>query len=605
MISGKWASCSAGKPSSTRKDTVAALKRRLGIGSVSANKNGVAATNNGTEAPKGFSYLSASHPLGEHEQDPPHGSGVHTAPSHHPTPSKAVSAFSLFRLRALAEGQATVAPVVGPLEMPSLGARAAVANVTLESPRHPDLLARLSRLKGTTPAVMPAGTPPRNTPRSRTSLDKINEEELPGAVTGRSCPANEEVGPSQAVRSLKRLRDAAAMAQPPSSRRTPPAQFATTAPEAARSRLDMMRQRAYPSSPDAEGDPIQSPPEVHTQQNDHGTSRLAVLQARVAAASQSNISSGSPETIGDVLMNTGGKGRKGRGCNGAATTKEVRRPAKNKSKMRVPRGGRNASEDHTSSGKVLTEQQCAAPVSSVPTHPSSLASPPSAPVGGFRAAAANAFPPAPPSNVTVRIGGLPSPTVFMVEGSSPLAPSPPVECASSTVNSRRPINAGSKSEFTKSRSSRCVVFDTSSLLVSDPGALTLLSEKWVACIPYTVVDELDKMNKTRIPEGLNEDVRRDRDWRRHRARELRNWMTSMLTSKNSHLRVQKRDEVLDSYRTSTLCNDDAILGFGVYLKKKKERVLFITEDKFLGIKAKAELGETYNYAELRKLIGLS
>lgn len=161
--------------------------------------------------------------------------------------------------------------------------------------------------------------------------------------------------------------------------------------------------------------------------------------------------------------------------------------------------------------------------------------------------------------------------------------------------------------FTRGIAAICVVMDTSTLLVSEPGVLNLLVEKWIVGIPYKVLDELDSMNKDKIPSRLKLSTaqRAEREWRTKRARELRNWIAAALARKDGSVRIQKREEVVEDYDRHTANNDDSILGFAVFLLRKRlHRVMFASEDKFLRIKAESELGAAYNYDRIRSFVGM-
>ncbi|GET87001.1 hypothetical protein, conserved [Leishmania tarentolae] len=177
---------------------------------------------------------------------------------------------------------------------------------------------------------------------------------------------------------------------------------------------------------------------------------------------------------------------------------------------------------------------------------------------------------------------------------------------------------------TSSRDMKCVVFDTSSLLDSEPGVMSLLLERWFVGIPFTVLDELDRMHKacgggggggngksdhataTAAASTAAGNSTHDREWRRQRAHELRNWIAACLNNETqSHLLLQKRTEVIREYDRHATTNDDRILGYAVYLSQSQSaEVLFVTEDKFLRIKASSELGKAYAYTDVRKLVGM-
>ncbi|CCW61798.1 unnamed protein product [Phytomonas sp. EM1] len=159
---------------------------------------------------------------------------------------------------------------------------------------------------------------------------------------------------------------------------------------------------------------------------------------------------------------------------------------------------------------------------------------------------------------------------------------------------------------------RYIVFDTSSLLESDPGVLNLLVERCVICIPFTVIDELDKLNKGICKTLASPEMDLKREWLRHRSREIRNFLLAQQkcvqpdTPEVCRIRIQRRTEVIPEYHGQPKCNDDYILEFAVYLKEKEKLhpVIFVSEDKFLCIKAKTELGNSCSYADLKHSFGL-
>ncbi|KPA76359.1 hypothetical protein ABB37_07706 [Leptomonas pyrrhocoris] len=177
--------------------------------------------------------------------------------------------------------------------------------------------------------------------------------------------------------------------------------------------------------------------------------------------------------------------------------------------------------------------------------------------------------------------------------------------------------------------SQCIVFDTSSLLDSEPGVLNLLLERAYIGIPFKVLDELDYMHKGGVggPEissgvaALRPGLRgggevgssngnssgggtHDREWRRKRAHDLRNWIAACVSGSHGRLLLQKRTDVIEAYDRRTANNDDQILGYAVYLRRHREKVIFVTEDKFLRIKAAAEIGKAYSYHEIRQMVGM-
>ncbi|CAG9571159.1 conserved hypothetical protein [Leishmania major strain Friedlin] len=183
---------------------------------------------------------------------------------------------------------------------------------------------------------------------------------------------------------------------------------------------------------------------------------------------------------------------------------------------------------------------------------------------------------------------------------------------SSKTNTRTATARSCKS----STDMRCFVFDTSSLLDSEPGVMNLILETSFIGIPFTVLDELDRMHKDRGGSAKGDHVAttstagvnstHDREWRRQRAHELRNWIAACLNKEaQSRLWLQKRTEIVREYDRHATTNDDRILGYAVYLSQHEAaKVLFVTEDKFLRIKASSELGKAYAYSEVRKLVGM-
>ncbi|CCW66748.1 unnamed protein product [Phytomonas sp. Hart1] len=159
---------------------------------------------------------------------------------------------------------------------------------------------------------------------------------------------------------------------------------------------------------------------------------------------------------------------------------------------------------------------------------------------------------------------------------------------------------------------RYIVFDTSSLLASDPGVLNLLVEQCVICIPFTVIDELDKLNKGVSKTMPSAETEPKREWVRHRSREIRNFISAQQKSERQgaagvgFVRIQRRTEVIPEYHEQAKNNDDYILEFAVYLKEREKLhlITFVSEDKFLCIKAKTELGNSCSYADLKRSLGL-
>lgn len=203
---------------------------------------------------------------------------------------------------------------------------------------------------------------------------------------------------------------------------------------------------------------------------------------------------------------------------------------------------------------------------------------------------------------------------------SPLYSYPSTMTPATSAAARAAINAGGRAAArgkggVPRSEMECLVFDTSSLLESEPGVMNLVLERYRIGIPFTVLDELDCMHKDRGNAAKNDpaivvavarlSLGHDRDWRRCRSHELRNWIAASLAAETSHVLVQKRSEVVEEYDRHASTNDDHILGYAVYLQRHLSApVLFVTEDKFLRIKAKSELGKVYAYADVRRLVGM-
>lgn len=79
---------------------------------------------------------------------------------------------------------------------------------------------------------------------------------------------------------------------------------------------------------------------------------------------------------------------------------------------------------------------------------------------------------------------------------------------------------------------------------------------------------------------------------------------SVTMRKGNMIRFQKRAEVIEEYFKRSSNNDDAILGFAVFLRCEDANVVFVTEDKFLRLKAQSELGEVLNNKQLKQLLRL-
>ncbi|KEG11106.1 hypothetical protein DQ04_02971000 [Trypanosoma grayi] len=154
---------------------------------------------------------------------------------------------------------------------------------------------------------------------------------------------------------------------------------------------------------------------------------------------------------------------------------------------------------------------------------------------------------------------------------------------------------GSASFSSPCRKRLHVVLDTCSVLQATPQTLDKLLKHCVLCIPFDVIAELDAWNKGK---GAVQCTKGNSSKLRFTARQIRNWIAATL-ERGANLRIQRRCEVDPSYDRKATTNDDSILGFAVYLEHEHLPVEFVTEDKFLRVKAVSELmGNVYNLSEL-------
>lgn len=134
-----------------------------------------------------------------------------------------------------------------------------------------------------------------------------------------------------------------------------------------------------------------------------------------------------------------------------------------------------------------------------------------------------------------------------------------------------------------------VVFDTSSLLHAGESLLDQVLKYSVVCIPFDVIAELDGLNcqkGNRDPGTTNKKEPRVG----FKARQIRNWIISSMEKNGSNIRIQRRREVERLYDLTVATKDDSILGFAVFLEQKEHvPVEFVTDDKFLRVKAVSEL----------------
>ncbi|KAG8342942.1 PIN domain [Trypanosoma vivax] len=140
-----------------------------------------------------------------------------------------------------------------------------------------------------------------------------------------------------------------------------------------------------------------------------------------------------------------------------------------------------------------------------------------------------------------------------------------------------------------------VVMDTCSILGSTPETLSVIMLHTVLCIPVVVIEELDGINKLKRP-GRD---KKDRERLRFITRQIRERIAQALVH-HEKLRLQRRGEVNVAYDQCVKTNDDSILGFAVFLEREEaRRVVFVTEDKFLHIKAVSELrGKVHSLCEV-------
>ncbi|KAF8285345.1 hypothetical protein TcBrA4_0037640 [Trypanosoma cruzi] len=139
-----------------------------------------------------------------------------------------------------------------------------------------------------------------------------------------------------------------------------------------------------------------------------------------------------------------------------------------------------------------------------------------------------------------------------------------------------------------------VVFDTSSLLEANVSILDEAIQHCIVCIPFDVIAELDAINGGK---GNRNRGKTESRQLKFSARKIRNWIASAI-EKGANIRVQRRCEVEMLYDRKVATKDDSILGFAVFLEQQQLTVEFVTNDKFLRVKAFSELkGKVYNWSE--------
>ncbi|EKF30160.1 hypothetical protein MOQ_006035 [Trypanosoma cruzi marinkellei] len=139
-----------------------------------------------------------------------------------------------------------------------------------------------------------------------------------------------------------------------------------------------------------------------------------------------------------------------------------------------------------------------------------------------------------------------------------------------------------------------VVFDTCSLLEANVSILDGAIQQCIVCIPFDVIAELDAINSGK---GNRSRGKTESRQLRFSSRQIRNWIASAI-EKGANIRVQRRCEVEMFYDRKVATKDDSILGFAVFLEQQQLTVEFVTNDKFLRVKAFSELkGKVYNLSE--------
>ncbi|CCD13284.1 unnamed protein product [Trypanosoma congolense IL3000] len=142
-----------------------------------------------------------------------------------------------------------------------------------------------------------------------------------------------------------------------------------------------------------------------------------------------------------------------------------------------------------------------------------------------------------------------------------------------------------------------VVLDTCSLLKADSDIMDRIAAHGVVCVPCGVIAELDRWNHVKGRRKNNKYSSNGISG--VTARHIRDWITQAVKTHKA-ARIQRNCEVHDAYDRKVTTADDAILGFAVYLlKEEKLPVTFVTEDKFLQLKAVFELnGNSHTLKEL-------
>ncbi|CUG93686.1 Hypothetical protein, putative [Bodo saltans] len=169
-----------------------------------------------------------------------------------------------------------------------------------------------------------------------------------------------------------------------------------------------------------------------------------------------------------------------------------------------------------------------------------------------------------------------------------------------------------------------LVFDTSSLIKifewEKEHMLDRIIDHHRIYIPNTTLDELDKMSKQQqAPPQQNHrgdkltalamNCRRVRDWIATKTLEgeenQRRHQSAYLSSSSDARRIfiQRRTDIDPEYERRSLVNDDAILGYAVYLRNVRGitdvPIVFVTEDKMLSLKASSE---NFTAVSIRKLV---
>ncbi|CAD2219663.1 hypothetical protein AGDE_14304 [Angomonas deanei] len=165
---------------------------------------------------------------------------------------------------------------------------------------------------------------------------------------------------------------------------------------------------------------------------------------------------------------------------------------------------------------------------------------------------------------------------------------PPVKPASSSVATSTSPNDLVPEENT---TERFIVLDTCALLNLEVPILNLVGETCLVCIPFKVIDELDKLNK-------------GKGHRAFQSRAIRKWIERSLEAEDGPVRLQSKSEILEDYEKQCNNNDDSIVGCALYFSTKGEQVQLVTDDAFMRIKAKGEGLFVTNTTQFKRTLGV-